>query len=303
MSVVASQERVQELLAIVGDRIAPSGASSCRIVSAHAKLTKIIFEVECDGRLLIGKASKSERAKHTHGTLRMLWDAGLRPPSPWTVSEPVAWVPEHGLLLQAKAEGDMLLSLIEQRSPRAVEGVIASAGWIRRLQGLSLAPEPAADLASVVERCRRELAGRLPRHAARIGRLSETLLAHLTEAPERTVSSHGDFHPMNVFFSASGRLTAIDLDTFAAREPAADIGYFVAQLAIMCNLSLGDLQVTRGLRTEFLHHAPQVNPDRIDVHVRLAFLRTLHYDLCILRLTDGSKVDRFLNVVEHGLEP
>jgi aminoglycoside phosphotransferase (APT) family kinase protein len=224
----------------------------------------------------------------------------MRPPSRWTVTEPVAWFPERGLLLQAKAEGDMLLDLIRVHSPRAKEGVVAAGRWLEKLQSLNVPVSEAPGYRSVVERCRRELADSLPNHRMRIRAAADALAESLTGAG-RLVPSHGDFHPMNVFLDNSGRLTAIDFDTFGGREPALDVAYFEAQLAIMGSLVLGSLDGTRDLRALFRESAPAVPQDRIDLHTRVTFLRTLHYDLCILKLKDASKVDRFLAVVEHGL--
>jgi hypothetical protein len=269
-------------------------------VSIRSKLTKTFFEVEEDGRRLIGKVSKSPRARRTYETLKLLWDAGMRPPSHSTVTQPVAWFPEHGLLVQAKAEGDMLLDLIQVHSLRAKEGVVAAGRWLTQLQNTDVPLEQAPDYSSVVERCRRELGDALPGCRDRIGVAAEALLPHLSQTCA-LVPSHGDFHPMNVFLDSAGRLTAIDFDTFGGREPALDVAYFEAQLAIMGYLVFGSLDATRELRALFRENAPPVPNDRIDIHTKVTFLRTLHYDLCILKLKDTSKVDPFLDVVEHGL--
>jgi hypothetical protein len=66
-------------------------------------------------------------------------------------------------------------------------------------------------------------------------------------------------------------------------------------------LALGSFSETRELRSAFLESAPAVAPERVDVLSRVAFLRTLHYDHCILKLKGHSEVEPFLQVVENGL--
>jgi hypothetical protein len=292
---------VERLVSLAEERLGADAGAPWHIVSFHSKMTKTIFEVEDgNGRRLVGKVSKSDRAAHTWQTLRLLWDAGMRPPSKFTVTEPVAWFPDHRLLLQEKAPGNMLLDLVSARNPAALEGTVASAEWIRVVQSLDVPVPAASDLAPAIERCRDELSAALPDRKRRIRRAADALLERLPY--EGTlVPSHGDFHPMNVFLSETGRLTAIDLDTFAGREPAADVAYFAAQLAIMGYLALGDFGSTSELRSALLRSAPAVPAERVDLHSRIAFLRTLHYDICILKLGSDSKVEPFLRAAESGL--
>jgi hypothetical protein len=178
---------------------------------------------------------------------------------------------------------------------------VASGEWIRRLQALEVQADGAPDSAPALERCRKELSLALPDRTDRIVRAVGVLLERLPHSGP-LVPSHGDFHPMNVFLSATGRLTAIDLDTFGRREPAADVGYFAAQLAIMGYLALGDFRATSELRAAFLKSAPKVPGDRLDLHLRIAFLRTIHYDQCILKLDAQEEIEPFLQVVENGLD-
>src|SRR5688572_30295330 len=86
---------------------------TCRLVSSRRKLRKHIFEFEADGRRYIGKKFETEDAgKLSHEALRGLWLSGFRSPSPFTVPAPVAYLPEHKLLLMEKAQGETLHSLL-----------------------------------------------------------------------------------------------------------------------------------------------------------------------------------------------
>lgn len=296
----ASHEYVEELLSWARARLGGAAEPVWSLVSVRSKMTKTIFEADAGGRALIGKVSQSERSAQTWEKMKSLWDAGMRPPSLYQVSEPVAWFAERKLLLQGKAQGAMLLELIRTRNPRALDGAVAAGGWLRALQSLRISQEPAPDYAPVIQRCAAELSHALPGYTRRLEQAAASLLEQLP-ASYALLPSHGDFHPMNVFLDDAGGLTAIDLDTAGGREAAVDIAYFAAQLAIMGCLVFGDLDATRALRAAFRESAPAVPADRVDLHTRITFLRTLHYDLCILKLNDHSKVEPFVAVLEQGL--
>ena len=268
-----------------------------RIVNSRQKLKKTLFEVDENGRRIVGKASKSERAQDTFEKLSALWNAGMRPPSKCIVTEPLAWLPERSLLLQRRAEGMQLIDLIRERSPRAIEGIEHAAQWLHALQGLRLTPPPAPS--PDLERCRTELVAALPEHASRIDAIADSLdLASIGSM----VPSHGDFHPLNVFLAPDGTVTVIDLDTFAAREPAVDTAYCLAQMAIMGHHVLGGFNGSAEVRAAFRRSAPQAPEERIETHIRWAFLRSLHYDLCILRVRERGHVEAFLAAAQYGLE-
>jgi hypothetical protein len=271
-----------------------------RVIHSRQKMTKTLFEVDENGRRLIGKVSQSERARQTFDILSELWRAGMRPPSKCIVTEPLAWLPDRNLLLQAKAAGVQLIDLVQSRKQGAPAAVEAAAQWLHALHGLQLnPPDPSPP---DVERCRSELMHGLPEAAARIDKIAARLSEELSaDTQERKVPSHGDYHPLNVFIDEDGTVTAIDLDTFAAREPASDVSYFLAQLAIMGFHVLGGFEATAEMRGVFRRAAPPAGDDRIDAGIRWAFLRSLHYDVCILKLRERGHVTPFLHVAENGL--
>ena len=97
-------------------------------------------------------------------------------------------------------------------------------------------------------------------------------------------------------------MSAIDLDTFSARESAVDVAYCVAQTAIFGFHVFGWIASTREARDTFLRCAPEAPRERIETHIRLTLLRSLHYDLCILKLESKDAVAPFLHAAEHGLD-
>ena len=267
-----------------------------RVMSSRQKLGKTLFEIDECGKRIIGKVSLSERAQRTFAKLSTLWNAGMRPPSKCIVTEPLGWLPERHLLLQCKAEGIQLIDRIRERSPRAIDGAVQAGQWLHALQGLAVQVSPPAP--PDLERCRTELSEVLPDEARRLDGIADSLdLA----SGEPLVPSHGDYHPLNIFLAEDGTVTVNALDTFAAREPAADTGYCLAQMAIMGHHVLGGFNATAEVRTAFQHAAPSAPEERIDTNIRWAFLRSLHYDLCILKIRERGHVEPFLAVAERGL--
>jgi hypothetical protein len=268
------------------------------VVSTRQKLGKTLFEIDENGQRIVGKVSRSGRAQHTYATLSMLWNAGMKPPSKYVVTEPVAWFPERQLLLQAKAQGTQWIDLVRDRNPLAMEAAAQAGQWLHKLQGLRVEAE-AAPLPDV-ERCRAGLVNTMPELAARIDAVASSLHEALSSGMP-TVPSHGDYHPLNLFLAPDGTVTAIDLDTFGLREQAADTAYCLAQTAIMGYHTLGSFGATAGMRSEFLRAAPPARGDRVDVLIRWALLRALHYDFCILKLAERGHVEPFLGAAEYGL--
>jgi hypothetical protein len=259
----------------------------------RANLGKTMFEIGHDGRRLIGKVSKTQNRVDTYGLMQRVWDAGMRPPSRFIITEPIAWFPERSLLLQSKAEGQNVLDLVRNRDPRALEAVELAAGWLHAMQSLVVDLPPAADLSPMLDRCINEL--QHPRAQA----LLEAIRSDLT--PHSPVPAHGDFHPQNVFVSDDRLTTAIDLDTLCRHEPAFDVAWFLTQMASMGYHKMGRFSATAEHRKRFRVCAPTVSDDRVRLHVRFALIRSLHYDLCILKLKDHSHVEDFLDAAEHAL--
>jgi hypothetical protein len=226
--------------------------------------------------------------------MQRVWDAGMRPPSPFRIVRPVASFPECGLLLQEKAAGENVLDLIAGKCPHAMDAVEKAAGWLYTMQNLPVSLPAGPDFRPVVERCRREL--ELPEVSMLLDEIYDQLDTGYS------VPAHGDFHPQNVFVSSDGIATAIDLDTLSCREPAFDVAWFQAQLAIMGYHNLGSFCATAEFRKRFALCAPRVDASRVRLHIRLALIRSLHYDLCILKLNKRDHVEPLIRAAKYGLD-
>src|SRR5262245_10851012 len=286
------------LVACVAQRLDGGRSRSCRIVSFRRNLGKFIieFDVETEDRAdadlgrLIGKVYKGDCGQGHFDALSRLREAGFRPPSPFTVVYPVAYIADRCFLLQEKAPGRLLADLIfGELDAAAVDALERAAGWLATLHGAEVNAQSRLErVRMLVARQGGELMELLPKVSYRLERLASRALAGL-EARHLTplVPSHGDFHPKNVFITVDGRVTVIDFDTFGLQEQAADVAYILAQTAIMGYRRRGSFAATTKARhcflQAYLEAAPMLSGQRLDLYLGMDFLQSLHYELCNLR--------------------
>jgi len=255
----------------------------------------------------IGKIDRGNRGQGTFEVLAALWNAGFRPPSPYTVVRPLAYVPDRRLLLQEKAPGRLAREIVFADSGAACDVLGRVAGWLVALQSCTVVPPSRVEQAKeAVVLHGRELRQSLPQHDNRIRCLVERALSEFD--PSRLTAlapSHGDFHLENVFVEESGRVTAIDLDKFGLGERAADVAYLLAQTAIMGYRRHGNFLATARIRDHFLQaylkEADSLSYSRLSVYLGMAFLQSLFYELCILKTGDFALIEPWLNNAERCL--
>lgn len=252
-----------------------------KLISSSTKLRKAIFEAEYNGRRVIGKVSRSKRSQTAFGSMEKLREAGMRPPSNFTVPEPVAWLPDLGLLVQEKAPGESILETMRKGRHAVDPSVQGAAAWLQCLAQLDVSAREDPLQPAVVEQRAEELAAAID--DPRIPGLALSAIRVIGTAQSRLIPSHGDFHPMNIYVT-SDRVTAIDLDTFALRECEFDIAYFLAQTANLGLLTFDSFDATRQMRSRFLDEFPGVNHLRVAAYMSWTLLQSLHFDACILKV-------------------
>lgn len=217
------------------------------------------------------------------------------------------------LVCERVPEMSLLATLLAAETP-SVAGWAAeqAATWVLDLQALDL--DLPASNGRGLDACAPQLvevaavAGQA--HSRELSRLAQLLqrAAHDDRAGAvQLVASHGDLHPANLFV-APGAVTAIDLDTVAAREPAYDVGYAVAHLVITPWLAGGPIQhaLTASGRywdTYRLGAGPATDR-RVAVQAARALVQSLHFELVTYR-TDrldlvGPYTAGALALLDHG---
>jgi aminoglycoside phosphotransferase len=288
----ADDARALELIAECRSRLGGEWA----LISASTKLTKTIFEADFSGRRVIGKASTSKKSKAAYEHMRELFSAGMKSPSEFTVPEPIAWFEDLGLLVLEKAPGASVLESMQHRES-AIKPALRAAEWLHALNASHAHLEERLFDADAANRQAVELAECI--EDARILEIASGATGVLKTRPNVIVATHGDYHPMNVYV-APQRVTAIDLDTTALRDPETDIGYFLAQTANFGLQMFDSFEATRELRDRFRSCFPQADERRVVAHIAWALLRSLHYDVCILKI-DNKHAGRMIDTARAVL--
>jgi hypothetical protein len=279
------------------------------LISATRKFGKTLFEIEDrgpDGSMrVIGKIGREERMRVTFEALTSLWNAGFCPPAEFTVTKPVAFLPERHLLLQEKAPGVELFAKFRAQAPDAAEATGKAAEWLARLHSATV-PHQRWREPLELEKWISELSSVIPGSAARMERIGTAVRAELARRTPDIVPAHGDFHLLNIFIAEDGRVTAIDIDKFGGRDRAEEVGYSLCQTACICFHRLGSFEVSLPARRDFLRAYEAASgvtvPRKVaGAHMAATLLKNLHFDLYACKTGHIEIVDPWLQAAEHCL--
>jgi hypothetical protein len=255
---------------------------------------------------VIGKFYGRERGAHADAALRALWAAGFRPPARCVVPRPYGHSTEYGVLLQGRVAGRDWADHLGGPQAALARASAGAAAWLAALHATPLRPPPAppARDAVAVRRFAAELGAVFPGHAgldALAERVAERLLTDAT-APAPT---HGDFHPKNVFLDGH-RVAVIDFDTFAAREPAWDLGYAVGQLLCMSRFRHGSFEPGLAAAVAFLdaYASRKAAPPwrRVATFIARTLLQSLHFELYTLANGRLELLELWPALIEDALD-
>lgn len=290
-------------------------AGPCELVWSRRKFKNLICEFEVAAKngdlakqsTFVARTYKRGRGLENFVNLAKLWEAGFRPPSPFTVVQPIAYVPERGVLLQERAPGRLLADIVYTDPQARRKALESAAQWLGTLHTSRIdAPTRLEKLRTFVSRYGTELAEALPEHAARIELLASCALAGLEDSQLAPLApGHGDFHSTNLLIDQMGRVTAIDLVNFCVQERAADVAYFLTQTAIMGYFRRGSFAATAWERRCFLRDyrkvAPALRHERLGLYQGISLLQSLHYERCVLHTGNTAMVEPWLNNAERSL--
>jgi len=281
-----------------------------RLISARRKMGRTLFEIEEDTpsgpRRLIGKIGKSERAGTLYRTLQALRRAGFAPPARYTVPEPVAFIDERGFVLQEKVAGTQAAVLLSSGGDAGCAAARDCAAWLAALHECRL-PAAASEIdAHDVWTWANDLASACPSAAGRIRAVADAIFSEIGQKATDPLPSHGDFHPMNVFISGAERVTGIDIDKFALREPESDAGWFLMQTAAFGFFENGSFNCTAAARRAFVERyeaesGRALRLDRALVYIAMAFLKNLHFELVLLKTGRTEYTDPWLSAASSAI--
>jgi hypothetical protein len=220
------------------------------------------------GDVIFAKLYTDALGTHSYQLQRALWERGFGPGAPYQVPEPLAFLPEHNLVLMRGAAGTPLGSLLASPDRTALlEGVRQAARWLAALHrspvrvGTAEAVWDSLKLFRVNVRLVKAAAAR-PAQLEFLRDLIETLrhrCARLRD-PRPVVQTHGRYHHDHVFL-APGAVTVIDLDRGRPTDPAKDAAEFLRVLRSACfkqgtGLAQADEATTTFLE-EYLARVPE----------------------------------------------
>lgn len=309
-----------ELDALVASALARCGMTvqRCRGRVVRPSRFRPVFQytVSCladgareQGRLVvIGKGYYREDGARAFDCMRQLWRDGFGEDSPLAIPQPLAYIADAGLLLQARASGRPLYLYLDD--PAAATGPVRlTARWLAKLHAAGPIGAPvlahAYEMEKVGTYCR-VLADLFPQYRQRVRALGEAVLARLAMVRDgRPRPTHGDFQPKNIFVRRRG-VTVIDFDRFALAHPARDLGHFVGQSSTMCYVRTGSFDAIKPWNAAFLDEyvarGSALALVGLPTFVARTFLEVLYYKLFVRPVKDPSFLPVWLTEAEAWLE-
>lgn len=188
---------------------------------------RYLFE---DGTSIYGKLySDPLVAQHGFHVHTKLWEEGFGENSPYRVPEPLAYLPEHRLLLQRAAVGLPLEDFIDGDSDELATYCRNAAKWLVRLHKSPLRIGPpeslwqSAKLFKVlrkIDKASAHVPAERERMLALVDRLCEIGGQMKGETP--IVQTHGRFHHDHIFVNGED-VSVIDFDGSVPSDPAKDL--------------------------------------------------------------------------------
>ena len=193
-------------------------------------------EIAMDGRArAYAKLYFGPEGAAIHAKIEALRNAGFGAGARQRVVEPLAFLPEHGLLLTRAAEGPPLSAHIAGDENALAAGAEEAGAWLARLHRTPIRigpPQPLLDSGEPYALARRlvKVVSRQPdllSFALEMIGVLEQLAGQTVEGLQ--VQSHGQYRPIHVFLGG-GCVTVIDLDRSRPCDPARDVAEFLHRL-------------------------------------------------------------------------
>lgn len=187
------------------------------------------------GHVVFAKLYTDWLGKHSHRVLQALWAGGFNAGGRFRVSEPLAFLPEHNLVLMRGVPGEPLAVLLGKKEHEAqlLDGMRESARWLAALHRAPVRigePEPDWDSLKIFRICVRltKAAAARPGEKSRLLDLMHALKERVRNVPARRplAQTHGRYHHEHVFLSPEAA-SVIDFDRSRPTDPAKDVAEFM----------------------------------------------------------------------------
>jgi len=193
-------------------------------------------------RAVVAKVYHGNGGARAFTAMRALWETDLSCGRVVRIAEPLAFIPEHRVLVQRLVPGERTLTgLLIAATPdghgpsvdRLLQALRRTADGLVALHSCGVRHGEERTPAEVFHRLGVTL-GRLARAVPSVAGAADQLVAPLAQracdvAGEPPCPAHGAFRPAQVLVDDSG-VAFVDFDGFCMAEPALDIGRFRARL-------------------------------------------------------------------------
>jgi aminoglycoside phosphotransferase (APT) family kinase protein len=196
---------------------------------------EIGLQTESGWHFLIGKVYRKDHSD-VFAAMKQIQEAGFGPHEPFSIPEPLAYLPSLHLLLQERVEGqaadEIFLTGNEASRAAAAE---QSALWLARFHARAPRTGPVSSPNDYLgtkrmRQCAPLIAKLDGSFARKVDRLSELLEdAAPSLAPLDLCAGHGAYRPDHVILSQR-RTILLDFDTHDVADPARDVARFLVAL-------------------------------------------------------------------------
>ena len=221
------------------------------------------------GQTIYAKLYTDELGAHSYQVMKELWDGGFDGDSRFQVPEPLAFLPEHNLVLMRGVLGYPLVGALNGQGPlELIQGCRDAARWLAAFHRSSIRvgePESDWDSLKIFRVCVRLMKAAAARPEERDALLDfmHALKARVRELPEKRLvaQTHGRYHHEHVFINGN-EIAVIDLDRSRPTDPAKDVAEFVRVLRMSAFRSHKDMkranEATDAFLDEYLTQIPEV---------------------------------------------
>lgn len=250
LPLLTDPERARELLEQAIRACSPTHAQlridavRPRVVRAKGSRCTVLYELEFGPEEhdalspLIAKTYRGDKGENAYAGMRALWTSRLGRSNAVSIAEPLAFVPEHNVLVQGPVRGETTLKALIRSA--------FEAGTAEALLELSVYVDKTAVGLAELHTCGvtygetvtwedkladvEETVGRAASLASELADAAAPLLTRLDELatghpPDPSVPTHGSFRPNQVLVG-EGEIGFIDFDRFGRAEPALDVASF-----------------------------------------------------------------------------
>jgi aminoglycoside phosphotransferase (APT) family kinase protein len=230
---------------------------------------------------VVGKVRAKGADRRTFELTRAFWLRRLHAGAAAgvTVPEPFGVVAEWKMWLQAKVDGVTVDALLDQPDAAAVGRRAAEVvSAIQRVGPTPARTHTADDELRILRARLAEVAGLRPEWTARLDALADACTALLASLPPAAARpAHRDFHPGQLLVCGPpAAVHLIDLDLYAAADPALDAGNFLAHVTewrLRQPGAPGAAACERAMMDRFLELEPGVDRQRLEAYRLVSLAR------------------------------